>query len=105
MPVIKEANQLAFAEVNMAVCFLVLFKINMVIYSLSLGFLFVFLKIYDRWGLFITQWEIKYISSITLSIRYVIHYVTHQIGVKENLDMKVPHHQELLLHAHLSVAL
>lgn len=40
-----------------------------------------------------------------LSIRYVIHYVTHQIGVKENLDMKVLHHQELLLHAHLSVAL
>lgn len=42
VPVIKEENQLAFAEVNMAVCFLVLFKINMLIYSLSLGFLFIF---------------------------------------------------------------
>lgn len=43
VPAIKEANQLAFAKTNMAVvCFLVLFKINMLIFSLSY-----FLKIED----------------------------------------------------------
>jgi len=36
VPVTEDANQLAFAKINMAVlCFLVLFKINMLIYSLS----------------------------------------------------------------------